>query len=833
MDSTTVVRDFANTAPSRAPAKAILEELWDSPPAKAFQQNTTTSFENKRPSTLFADCSMSFAIDISQSTKGRILAEECAFIQNFAAGLSPGAKDVVRVMPWDEISHKIITVEELNKIDPGGRTDPNVLLRNREYIDLLQDSQLWFLLTDGQIFPNVVRTFALNVNSRSLHGTACVLVIFGKRPAKPILCNVSVGISVFAVTPNCIFVFHDVDTHIGYVLQCKGCFSTLLSLGVEQVRLDSTTEWYNIPKLNYPDLFDIQVPAPTRLDINQFQLQSGRKINLDDLYRGKVSREIEEEILRNDDDLKSVILTATTRGQNRDIHDWVSARRDGLLDLIEMPRPDINGTAATLIKVSIQALQRKDTYANKIDLHNIALQKAHSLNWKTFRDSIEPRRQQATQRTLVVDDVLTRLALIKQAGLSSAECISPVSPGGQQWVARSRRTDQGPISKLLSVRGYLVDGFGTLKRPVPSCQICGSTQPYFALILKSPPEGEHTPGFPPTESRSEILYPFAIQNFPETDILSRLVCCAACSVPAVEYGHSPYHECLVGALVFGDRLSGANDINKRTWIANLDKALDGRFTQECLLPIVLAIMYNAKDHVSSTDTVFANALDNACTILQDGLQIPYENGNHHWTGRISDVVLHYLSIGIASPGCDFLNHPINSFVLMIRVAANISKEKRAIALFYRLLLHIIEHSYTQQDTEDDVTAAEFYGLLRSRISRGGSSEEETTTISLNDSLDWSLSSSPRLLETLCDNHSMDNEALRVFRRAGDIFSIIEIQCGTAICLFICLFHAVNTGVKEPRELLCWFCTRPEMNNFFLVPWSIHDTESKTIWESLT
>ncbi|KAF8862895.1 hypothetical protein BDZ45DRAFT_160750 [Acephala macrosclerotiorum] len=369
MDPTIVVRDFADTAPARAP-RQITRFTWE--PRPAIPQ-LAASPRDELPPVPFRDCRISFAIDISQSTRGSILAEECAFIRNFTGGLSPEAKEFVRVLPWDEISHKFITVEELEKIDPGGRTDPNVLLRNKEQIDLLQASQLWFLLTDGEIVPNTVRRFAFNINSRSLHGTACVIVIFGKRPAKPILCNVSVGISVFAVTPNCLFIFHDVETHTAYVLQCKGCFNVLLPSGLVEIKLGSTTEWRDIPILNYLDLFRTEVPPPTKLDVNQIQLQSGRKIDLEDLYQGRVSKEIQDEILRNDDNLKSVILVATTRGQNRDIHDWIAARRDTFADLVNVPRQDIDGRATSLVKEVIEALQSKGSNSTGFDYKKAAL----------------------------------------------------------------------------------------------------------------------------------------------------------------------------------------------------------------------------------------------------------------------------------------------------------------------------------------------------------------------------------------------------------------------------------------------------------------------------
>lgn len=150
--------------------------------------------------------------------------------------------------------------------------------------------------------------------------------MFGTRPSKPMLCNVSVGISVFGVSPNCLFLFHDAESHVVYVLQCKGLFNALLLKGVQHLVLDKNTRWDDLPQLNYIGVLRMQIPASTKLDKVLFQLQSGRQFRFDDIYSGHLSKEFEEELLGNDDNIKSAILTATTRGQSQEIHKWAASR---------------------------------------------------------------------------------------------------------------------------------------------------------------------------------------------------------------------------------------------------------------------------------------------------------------------------------------------------------------------------------------------------------------------------------------------------------------------------------------------------------------------------
>ncbi|KAH7403043.1 hypothetical protein BKA64DRAFT_440088 [Cadophora sp. MPI-SDFR-AT-0126] len=844
MDYSTVTRDFAPTAPDPAVLaknrRRILEGYKPPtpPPHPSVEQHhpydPDIPTSDGPASVPFEDCRTSFAIDISQSTIGPVLAEECAFIENFVGNLSDSARGLARVIPWDEISHPIITVEGLGNIKPAGRTDPNVLLQNKEHIDLLQSSNLWFLLTDGEIVPKTVHRFAFSINSRSLHGTACIIVIFGKLPQHPTLCNVSVGISVFAVTPNCLFVFHDVETHLAYILQCKGCFNSLLPEGRNQTSLNSSTQWYEIPKLNYADLFAIRIPLPAKLDVNQFQLQSGEKVDLEDLYRGKVDSAIEDKILQNDDDLKSVILTATTRGQNREVRDWIASRRDSFADLVNMPRPDVNGSAAYLVNEAIKALQASGWNVNDFVFAEAQnLRRAHARNWQAFQDSVAPRAEKATQRGTIIDDGLARLALIGRGGSSSAECMSPISPGGGSSPSyrRERAVDQGPCSKLLPSTGYIRKdrAYG---KGIFTCPICQARGPDITVLLKCPPKGTSTPGFPPPHSRADVAFPFALSGFVETDIVSDLTCCPACSVHIL-YASDPHP--IVGVLVFGWDLSPTNTINQRTWMSNIDRVLEGRIATDCLLQVFFGILFAAQERDKSTDTNFAiSPLLLAWQMMASDLQFQYESGNHHWTGRATEIVEHHMSMGIASPGCDFLNHPIDSFVVII-CASFVPKAQKTNALFCRLAFHVIEYSSNLQNPEDAQVAAEFCTLLRSQMSNGESANQIVTNIELNHCAGSEVPIVPfTLLDLLVQRQLIDGQALRIFRQARvHGFDMIEDKCEGALCLFVCLFHALNISNKEPRQVLHWYCTRPELSKLFQTPWQLTDDEVSEIWSNMT
>lgn len=193
---------------------------------------SSSSADTRAPSdtrtVIFSQSRAVFALDISGSTAGKVLKVEKDAIRTICDGLSVVRKRDAQILPWDSHAHRIIQLGGLEHVDSSGGTDPTVLLSNSDYKNSLLRSDLWFLLTDGEIDEDIVKKFALNIGAARLHGTACVVVVFGSHLDRPVLCNISVGKSVFAVTPDCLFLFHDFETGKVYVLQSKGRFRALL-----------------------------------------------------------------------------------------------------------------------------------------------------------------------------------------------------------------------------------------------------------------------------------------------------------------------------------------------------------------------------------------------------------------------------------------------------------------------------------------------------------------------------------------------------------------------------------------------------------------------------
>ena len=813
MSSNIKTRDFAPTS-ERAPKRPFRL-----PPRSPLPEPSQHTYPNAkdRPPRPITDCEIVFALDISQSTRGRILAEECALIENFANGLTSGARDRLRVLPWDEIQHPSITVKDFPNLSPAGRTDPSVLLRNQEQVKLLQNCHLWFLFTDGEIVPQLVRRFALGIASRSLHGTACVIVVFGSRPAKPILCNISVGFAVFGVSPDSLFVFHDAYTHEAYILQCKGCFNVLMPHRTRELNLDKDTDWTALPRLNYPDLLNIKVRPPAKLAVTDFQLQSGRKLTFDDLYAGRLTREIENELLSNGDDLKSAILTATSRGQGENIHRWIASHRGNTAAIVDAPRPDVNGDAARLVRQAIKSM-RDDPNNYKPDPR---LRRAHSANLSALKASIEPHVKAVTQ---VAENAMHRLALIEIEGPSSPGALSAISPGGAGPQRQS--VNSQPSAQLIYTKGYRFRERAGEVPHLKRCNLCGDRVLHLALILKKPLHGEETPSFPRPFSFSGILFPLAIGNYRETDIISTFTCCDACSYFAMDYGTTPFNESITGALLFGPGLSLDDEINKGTWLNALQIALEGRFNRESAFIGSLAIVCNALDRAQADLPKFhatIPALHLARSTIQTDARMSYEIGDHTWTGSIEDVVDYYISKGTTSPDCEFLDHPIESSVLMIRNSqAGQAGQAGAVSLFHRLLLHFIEHAFVVAGTQEETVAMIFHNNLRTRLVDQDRPEKLKA-----------VSKFPQVsMRSLLENCMVNKDAVAALKPAAWEVWNIERSYGATMNMCLYLFNTVNTGRSGPRQIFNWFLERPELKYLFANPDSTDQALFNAAWDAL-
>lgn len=379
-----------------------------------------------------------FAVDVSWSTSSGILSQEKKAVVDLAMQFSAPAKERVHVLPWNTMAFPPTTLSSIDSLHSSGGTDPTVLNSDSRHHHILQNSSLWFLLTDGKIDQITVKDFALGICEKGLHGTACVIILFGHRPGRPASCNISVGQAVFAVAPDCAFLFHDVVTGEIFVFQCKGCFRGLLPQEEMQITLDTETTWHQLPQISYDKLAKLTVPKRRMVGTNTVFLESGRVVNLDDLYSNRLNREVTTEIMDNDDDLKSVLLAAQTRGKSREVEGWASKQRMSRKEVEYHDRPDVGEIAYKLVNMLVRAMKARSRDLNQEKPLRKMLRDAHLRNWTAFISSISSAEVERVQRNAVVDDALARVKLNRESPRSPMT-ISPVCsrPFGHSSTSRS------------------------------------------------------------------------------------------------------------------------------------------------------------------------------------------------------------------------------------------------------------------------------------------------------------------------------------------------------------------------------------------------------------
>jgi hypothetical protein len=198
--------------------------------------------------TTFRDMKAVIAVDVSGSTRGKVIEQEIKAAQSICNNLSEVAVAQATIIPWDYRLHTFTTAKNVRilKSESGG-TRPSALTSSNISVNALGKCSAWLLFTDGKIVDREIRDFSWGLCTNGLHGTACIIVLFGYKCQKPVDCNISVGISIFGMTPDCLFLFHDIASGMVSILQSKGVFNKLLPNGYGVLSLDEHTKWWDLP----------------------------------------------------------------------------------------------------------------------------------------------------------------------------------------------------------------------------------------------------------------------------------------------------------------------------------------------------------------------------------------------------------------------------------------------------------------------------------------------------------------------------------------------------------------------------------------------------------
>lgn len=833
-------------------------------PLSRAQRRTTGQFEaplqkpvQPGPQIPFDQCSSVFAVDVSGSTSGVVLEQEIDAIKSISENLPSTTKQLCSIIPWDDEIYQPLHLDQVDVLEAIGLTRPDKLLSDNQSRELLQKSHLWFLLTDGEIPHIGVQAFAKAMNTHKLHGKACVLIIFGYRSPTPTDCNISVGISAFSVVPDCVFLFHDVESHDLFVLQTKGCFDRMNSMKNKNIILDEHTVWEDLPLTSYDSLFTIQVPQPLDLKGSEIILQNRQQIDLDKLCRDEIGCEDNDAILNNDENLKAVLLTLSTRGRTTEAKDWLTRQKANANDISQLPRVDVSNNAMQAVKelVSVmtnQALPRDEgrvrdsggftaklTIQARIGRLQSKLRLAHESNWEELSCSVQARKEKTIGRNMMLNDGLARLSMVEEKGLHSPRIMTPINSDGEissrlSAPFRSTPTYDYNLSspeidikgcnlpnRITYIPGYYLEESRTSATP-RLCPLCNGTAVSYAVLLKAYPSGPPTPGFPSRGSRSGILFPLAVSGFRETDVMSQFVCCDACAVHLITYGLSPFNENLKTFLPVLPPLDSRK--NKETWLNAVDGFFEKRFEQRNLMSIMLAIFSNAYDTFKAdaeTDNMLLCAvLQIACTQLSADCRISYGPGRF---GSMTEAMIFYFQERTVDVRNELLQHPVESFTLLLRYTPGvqyIDLRLRTRALFLRLVLHILEHLVESRGTAQGRIASDYLNQLKEwESARKG-----------KDYCPPDLTADPKqrsrkdavVIHTLKAHNLVDVAVLDCFGSLGELWQALQDTCLVALHMCLCALADKPLTDKVALKVLEHWNDQKDLHTILMTPEMVNE-----------
>ncbi|KAF2659688.1 hypothetical protein K491DRAFT_675420 [Lophiostoma macrostomum CBS 122681] len=803
------------------------------------------------PSQSLGEVPVCVAIDRSGSTYGQVLQVEIGAVQSICSLMSPRNESPVRVLPWcDQVLDPISLPKQataLQHLTSSGGTDPSVLYSSAACLEALSASGLWFLLTDGEIEDGLVENFALKTAQHGLHGLACIVIVFGSTMrGPPAACNISVGIATYAVSPDCLFLFHDVSTGRLSILQAKGCFKELLpryEQTYKQPDLSKYTKWADLPLISYQSLSQVKVPPPRKVAVDELALQDNLVIRMQDIYSGNVDPDYVYDLMRNEDNMKSMLLAEATKGASKDLAEWLQSQKQPL-PAFTSERPDINEQAQHTVMKLLEAM-RNGASDEKIQTLQSALRVAHAANWqqfqKVFQTHVQERNRLSSRNTafgrvnrqsITWDDNLK-----KNRGRhrrSSYLC-------EDAWARDESDEDSDYDEFTTPTRGEKLDllflpGFERCHNVpgsefVGPCMLCRKESP-LAILLKSPPHVS-TPNFPRRNSHTALLFPLAMSRFAETDIMSFFICCDSCALYLVRNCVSPLSDTVTGALALVSL-----EKNKTTWLETLDSTFNGRFNMSDLPTLFLAVLDK-----KILENKFRSAIDEHKSLYHRALQ--WAKGELSGIAEVSDTLSPSLRPGhrggnrqkypertlslstvisnralfdpaeATNADISMLRYAIDGFPVLIRLLEDqgVSQQELQKHTFQRLVFYLTEvHLPTLKKKSPEGKQSNLPEMLHRLASKSATTEPQllSRNVATNASVEDIFS---------CD--LLDAAALESFRTL-DQFGNVERQTGPAIAVYLHALSAYGKDFSTPKDFFNAMKVSPWLKKAIHMPFGISE-----------
>ncbi|KAJ4366055.1 hypothetical protein N0V95_000282 [Ascochyta clinopodiicola] len=507
------------------------------------------SEESKLQYTPFLRSRKFFAVDDSGSTAGAVLRQERAFVDAFRESHSNTA-DAISL--WGSYCDTPTTrFNSVNWTSGHLGTHPSEILSNNAVLKTIRKADVWFLLTDGEIWDADVHRLADLAHDSEVLNVPLVFVITGSRGSSPGTANISVGISFFASSHDTLILFKETQTGKVYVIAAKGCFA---ELGGPAAARD-LTNWNDLPVFGTEvDFFkhceksNINVvTSETREDSTggvslgskwEEQHDGTVKVDLDSLLGSGFLSDIDAVNLLAEEAFDALAIACKTRRRIPELRAFVQSQK---VEQVAPKLEDRHGAAAIIAKMADATTSDEDRKHFQVQLRE-----AHTANRRDYQKTITEFAGSTTEQALRKRNQLADAALRSLASLESASYNADII---------SRRSNRARRAEVVNSTP-MVD-MANLDFDAPSCKgycliCCGEDEVMSICFKEADPENKED-----NTSDFALNFPLAAgASSKNVNLISSQNICFQCAILGPE-GMSIYKERLT-AIIPAVQYDGSN-----------------------------------------------------------------------------------------------------------------------------------------------------------------------------------------------------------------------------------------------------------------------------------
>jgi hypothetical protein len=527
-----------------------------------------------------------FAVDDSGSTAGAILRQERSFVDSFDAKYS-NPSDAVSLWGF-KCDIPVKTSENVDWNSGHGGTSPSKILDCKPAVKTIKSSDVWFLLTDGEVPNWEVHRLANLALEHDLLNIPLVFVITGHKKQTPSTTDISVGISFFASSQDTLILFKETSSGKIYVIASKGRFASLGgSAAAEDLEHWDDLRCFDDEAAFFSHCEEVEV----HIAIAEGRPTSGKGVSLGTQWEEKHQGPVRVDLgllskagILSDEDLHDLLadeafdtlaIAYKTRSRIVELRALLQMQK---IEQVAPQLKDVAGAAAIITKMG----DSKTTGKEREKLQE-QLRAAHTNNREQYQDAIAAfSASKERKRNQLIDAALRALASMEAAGYS-ADILSRKSN-------RARRAEVvGATStmEMLDLEGPASRGF---------CQVCCDEEVVMSICFKEPEP----------DKAEDNTTDFAL-NFPlaagaaskNVDLVSSQNVCFQCAVLAPD-GRSIYREPLaavIPALPYND--NNKKYINDQLYSALTARLATGAAGISQLFMAILLELLNTKSWAGS------------------------------------------------------------------------------------------------------------------------------------------------------------------------------------------------------------------------------------------